>query len=380
MSETRPAAMLCEDTLLRELRDWVGIETPTTDARAVNRLVDRIEGDAVSSGLRVQRIAGGRNYGDHLLVETPWGEAEEPGILVLSHTDTVHPTGTLTGFPFRIEGDTAFGPGIYDMKGGALLAFAALRDCAAAGGRTPLPIRQLFVSDEEEGSLDSRPLIEAEARRAKFVLVTEPAREGGRIVTARKATARFELTIRGRPAHSGTRHQDGRSAIRELARQILELESITDYESGVTVNVGIVEAGTRANVVPAFARAEIDMRAPDSESCDKTVARILALRAHDPDVTVEVTGGLNRPAYKKTQDIEKLFSHAGRLASEIGFELRDLMTGGGSDGNFTAALGVATLDGLGVDGRGAHTLEEQIVISSLMPRGRLLLRLMQTLS
>ena len=364
--------------LLGEIRAWVEIESPTTDAAAVDRMTDRVEADARAAGARALRFPGRDGYGDHLLVSSPWGAEDEPGILVLSHLDTVHPIGTLAGgLPFRVEGDVAYGPGIYDMKGGALIALAALR-ARIRSNRPGLPIRHLFVSDEEVGSHTSRALIEAEAARARFVLVTEPAREGGRIVTARKGTARFDLRITGRAAHSGARHEDGRSALKELARQILDLEAMTDYATGVTVNVGLASGGTRANVVAEQAVAEIDVRVPNPEIGDAAVARVLAIRPYDPDCTLTITGGMNRPGYEKDAHIAALFEHARGLAAEIGFELRDLKTGGGSDGNFTAAL-APTLDGLGVDGQGGHTLHEQVFVSSLVPRATLMLRLMETL-
>jgi glutamate carboxypeptidase len=365
------------ETLLAGIRRWVEIESPTTDPEAVSRCAGAVAAEAAEAGMKVTRIPGRDGFGDHLLVEAPWN-TDAPGILVLSHLDTVHPIGMLADrLAFRVEGDIAYGPGIYDMKGGAYLALAAAR--VAAGDPAPkLPLRHLFLSDEEVGSPTSRALIEAEARRARYVLVTEPAREGGRIVTARKGTARFDLEITGRPAHSGARHQDGRSAIRELAHQVLALEAMTDYLRDITVNVGVVAGGTRANVVPESARAEIDMRVPDMASAEAMVAKILSLKPHDPDVKLVVSGGLNRPPYEKTPAIASLFEHARGLAAEIGFELADLKTGGGSDGNFTAAL-VPTLDGLGVDGKGGHTDYEQLYVSSLVPRAMLLLRLFETL-
>jgi glutamate carboxypeptidase len=364
--------------LLAEIRSWVEIESPTTDAAAVNRMVDKVEADAAAAGMTVRRMPGRDGYGDHLLVETPGGR-NVPGILVLSHLDTVHPLGTLAKeLPFRVDGDAAYGPGIYDMKGGALLAFAAMRYLVRAGRSDMLPVRQLLVSDEEVGSPTSRALIEEEARRARYVLVTEPAREGGRVVTARKGVARFELKITGRAAHSGSRHEDGRSAVRELARQILDLEAMTDYATGVTVNVGVASGGTRANVVPEEAFAEIDMRVPNPVIGDAAVARVLAIKPHDPDVTLTITGGLNRPGYEKSPEIAALFERAKTLAAGIGIDLMDMKTGGGSDGNFTAAI-APTLDGLGVDGSGAHTHQEQLFVSSLVPRATLLLRLMETL-
>ena len=376
-STNRP--VLDADEILAGIREWVEIESPTTDAAAVNRMVDKVQGDYAGIGARLERIAGRDGFGDHLLVTSPWG-GDGPGILVLSHLDTVHDLGTLAvKLPFRVEGDVAYGPGIYDMKGGAHLAFAAMRHLAREGRKTALPIRHLLVSEEEVGSPTSREIIEREARRAKFVLVTEPAREGGKIVTARKGTARFELRIKGRPAHSGARHEDGRSAVKELARQILDLEAMTDYALGVTVNVGVVSGGTRANVVAEEAYAEIDMRVPNPAVGDVAVAKVLALQPHDPDVTMTVTGGLNRPGYEKGPDIEALFQHAKRIAAGIGFELKDLKTGGGSDGNFTAAI-APTLDGLGVDGKGGHTDYEQLYVSSLVPRARLMLGLFEELS
>ncbi|MCC7282785.1 MAG: M20 family metallopeptidase [Acetobacteraceae bacterium] len=371
--------VLDADEILAGIREWVEIESPTTDAAAVNRMVDKVQADYAGIGARLERIAGRDGFGDHLLVTSPWG-GDGPGILVLSHLDTVHATGTLAGrLPFRVEGDVAYGPGIYDMKGGAHLAFAAMRHLARQGRTTALPIRHLCVSEEEVGSPTSRAFIEREARRARYVLVTEPAREGGRIVTARKGTARFELHIKGRAAHSGARHEDGRSAIKELARQILDLEAMTDYSTGVTVNVGVVSGGTRANVVAEEAWAEVDMRVPNPAIGDAAVARVLALKAYDPDVTLTVSGGLNRPGYEKGAAIEALFQQAKRIAAGIGFELLDLKTGGGSDGNFTAAI-APTLDGLGVDGKGGHTDYEQLYVSSLVPRARLMLGLFEELS
>jgi glutamate carboxypeptidase len=210
------------------------------------------------------------------------------------------------------------------------------------------------------------------------VLVTEPAREGGKIVTARKGTARFQVRVTGQAAHSGSRHQHGRSAIRELARQILAIEAFTDYRRDITTNVGIISGGTRANVVPEEALAEVDMRVASPAQADEMVARMLSLKSHEEGVSVTVTGGMNRPPYEKDERIAELFNHARTLAEAIGYRLEDLKTGGSSDGNFTAAI-APTLDGLGVDGKGGHTPHEQIYITSIAPRSELLYRLFQTL-
>jgi glutamate carboxypeptidase len=339
--------------------------------------MDRIGSDYIALGVGVERIGGRDGFGDHLIARSPWGQ-DAPGILVLSHLDTVHPLGFIRRLPFKVDGDSAFGPGIYDMKGGAYLAYHALAELMRTGRTTQLGITHLYVSDEEVGSPTSRAVIEDLAGRSRYVLVTEPAREGGRIVTARKGTARFLMRVKGAPAHSGSRHEDGRSAVRELARQILVLEGFTDYGRGVTVNVGVTGGGTRANVVPEEAFAEIDMRVPSKAIAEEMVARVLALRPFESGVSLEIAGGLNRPAYEKSPAIAALFERAKRLAGEIGFELQDLKTGGGSDGNFTAAI-APTLDGLGVDGKGGHTDYEQLYVSSIAPRSQLLYRLFETL-
>ena len=366
------------EEILDGIRRWVEIETPTADAAAVNRLVDLVEEDLRTTGARVERIDGRDGYGDLVLARAPWG-GDEPGILVLSHIDTVHPHGTIEANSFRREGNAVYGPGIYDMKGGAYLGFYGLRHLVREGRQTPLPITFLYVSEEEVGSPISREIIEREAGKAKYVLVTEPAREGGKIVTARKGSGRFIIRAKGRPAHSGLRHQDGRSAISEIARQTLAIDQMTDYERQITTNVGLVSGGTGVNVVAAECVAEVDLRVPDPVAADEMCARILGLRGHDPDVELEVTGQMNRPAYEKGEGIAALLEHARGLAAEIGFDLQDMKAGGGSDGNFTAALGVPTLDGLGVDGEGAHTLHEQLYYDSLEPRTALLIRLLETL-
>jgi glutamate carboxypeptidase len=363
--------------MLAEIRTWVEIESPTTVSAAVNRLANVVEQSIKTTGAQVERIPGREGFGDHLLARSRWGQGNR-GILVLSHLDTVHPIGFIERLPFKVAGDIAYGPGIYDMKAGAFIAFHAFREMARLGSSGSLPVTQLFVSDEEVGSPTSRAIIEREAHNAKYVLVTEPAREGGKVVTARKGTARFKIDVTGQPAHSGSRHQDGRSAVRELARQILAIEEFTDYAKGITTNVGIIGGGTRANVVPETAFAVVDMRVTSAAQAVEMVAKMLALKSHDNDVTVTVTGGLTRPPYEKDERIAALFEQAKRLAGEIGYTLEDLKTGGGSDGNFTAAI-AATLDGLGVDGKGGHTHYEQIVISSIAPRSELFYRLFETL-
>ena len=363
--------------ILDGIRRWVEIETPTEAPEQVNRLATLVADGYRDLPATIERIAGHSGCGDHLVARSSWGQ-EQPGILVLSHLDTVHPMGFIERLPFRIEDDKAFGPGIYDMKGGAYLAYHAFRQLCADGARSSLGVTQLYVSDEEIGSPTSRALIEAEGRKAKYVLVTEPARDGGKIVTGRKGVARFDVSIKGIPSHAGTRPGDGRSAIRELANVIQTLEAMNDLKRGVSVNVGVVRGGTKPNVIPEEAYAEVDMRVPTTADADELVPKILNLKSRSEGVSVTVTGELNRPPYEKGNAGAALYEHAKTLAAEIGFDLVDTFTGGGSDGNFTAPH-TATLDGLGVDGQGAHTHYEQMYISSIEPRARLLHRLYQTL-
>src|SRR3982075_309663 len=363
--------------ILDGIRRWVEIETPTEAPDQVNRLATMVADGYRDLPATIERVAGHGGCGDHMLARSSWGQ-EAPGILVLTHLDTVPPMGFIERLPFGIEGDSAFGPGIYDMKGGAYLAYHAFAQLCATPARSPLGVTQLYVSDEEVGGPTSRALIEAEGRKAKYVLVTEPARDGGKIVTGRKGVARFEVFVKGVPAHAGSRPEDGRSAIRELANVILTLEALTDIKRGVTVNVGVVRGGTRPNVIAEEAYAEVDLRVQTLAACDRLVAKILSLKSRTEGVSVRVTGELNRPPYEKGNAGAALFEHAKTLAAEIGFDLVDTSTGGGSGGNFNPPH-TPKLDGLGVDGKGAHTHYEQMYVSSIEPRARLLHRLYQTL-
>ncbi len=369
------------EEILAGILNWVAEETPSDDGVAVNRLADQVQSLYQALGMQVERTLGRDGFGDHLRIRASDHDGATPGLLVLSHMDTVHPHGTKAeAMKIRREGDIVYGPGIYDMKSGAYLPYYAYRHMLRSGTRPLLPVTFMLVSEEEVGSPTSRALIEEEARKAKYVLVTEPARDGGKVVTARKGVARFDLSITGRPSHSGVNHEAGRSAIRELARQILDIEAMTDYGRGVTTNVGLVSGGTGVNVVPRDATAVIDMRVTTIEDGGEYCARMLALKPYDPDVTVSISGGMNRPPFEASEATMALFEHARTCAADVGIDLETVpMTGGGSDGNFTAALGIPTLDGLGADGKGAHTLEEQIYFSSLEPRARMWVRLFETL-
>jgi glutamate carboxypeptidase len=365
------------DAILHGIRSWVEIESPTEAPEQINKLVALVADGYRGLPATVERVPGKDGRGDHLIARSSWGQ-DKPGILVLSHLDTVHPMGFIKRLPFRVDGDAVFGPGIYDMKGGAYLAYAAFRRLCHDAEQTPLGITQMYVSDEEVGSPTSRALIEAEGQKAKYVLVTEPARDGGKVVTGRKGVGRFEVFVKGVPAHSGARPEDGRSAIRELGHIILALDALNDPQRGVSVNVGVIRGGTKPNVVAEDAYAEVDLRVKSAADAEELIAKILGIQPKTEGVSVKITGELNRPPYEKGNAGAALYEHARSLAAEIGFDLVDTFTGGGSDGNFTAPH-TATLDGLGVDGQGAHTHYEQMYISSIIPRVRLLHRLYQTL-
>ncbi|MEX2518819.1 MAG: M20 family metallopeptidase, partial [Paracoccaceae bacterium] len=362
-------------------REWIELESPTDDREAVNRVADLVERQCAEFGLVTERTPGEEGWGDLVRARSPGNDGSEPGILVLCHIDTVHPIGTKhSDNAIRREGDMFYGPGTYDMKSGAYLALYAYRHLIRKGGKSRLPVTFMFMSEEEVGSPFTRKHIEAEAKRAKYALVTEPARDGGKAVVARKGVGRFVIQATGRPAHAGAKHEEGRSAIREIARQIVAIEDMTDYARGVTFNVGTISGGTGVNVVPRECTMELDMRVLTPADGEEMTARIHALTPHDPDVTLKIEGGMNRPPYEMTPESEALFNFAREASLEHGFDLQyTTVTGGGSDGNFTAALGVPTLDGMGADGAGAHTLFEHVIVSSLKPRAETWVKLFERL-
>ncbi|MGO1121272.1 M20 family metallopeptidase [Rhodovibrionaceae bacterium A322] len=378
--------IVAED-ILEGILEWVEMETPSTDAEAVNGLVSKVQGQFADLGVKsIERVAGTDGWGDPLIIRVPDADGNLPspdnkGLLVLAHLDTVHPIGSKeSDLVVRRDGDRVYGPGIYDMKAGSYFAYYAYRHLLREGKQPNSPITFIYVPEEEVGTPITRPLIEAEAPQTKCVLVPEPARDGGKIVTARKGVARFCITATGRPAHAGARHQDGRSAIKEMARVILAIEALTDYDAGVTFNVGLINGGTGVNVVPRQCYIEVDMRVISSEQGEEFSEKIFALTAQDPDVDLTIEGGMNRPPYKVTEESQALFDRCHDLVAETGLELvATELTGGGSDGNFTSALGLPTLDGLGADGAGAHTLDEFVLFSSLEPRARMWVKLLESL-
>lgn len=364
----------------QKLAAWAGIESFTRDAAGVNRMMDEVAASVAGLPIDIERIAGRDGLGD-IVVLKAGSRKDTKTTLLLSHLDTVHPPGTLNSdLPIKIDGDRFYGPGIYDMKGGALLALDAFK---AVAGRHALaaPTIFIFTPDEEIGSPTSRQLIETYGKGAGAALVTEPARDGGKIVTARKGVGIVDVTIEGRPAHAGARHERGRSAIREAARQIVAIEDMTDYARGITLNVGVIAGGTARNVVPQACSFEVDFRAIDRAGANEVEKALLGLKPVDPDTTITVTGGLNRPPFPPNEATMRLFDRAREIAAKGGWRLDHVpLTGGGSDGNFTADIGCPTLDGLGIDGDGAHTLQEYALISSFTQRQKLIEGLLETLA
>ena len=351
------------------IQTWIRCESPSNSPSGVAAMVAMVEQQTKAAGLAAYVSSLGDTTGPLLHISNRVTGDGRAGILILGHLDTVHPLGTLQQNACRIEGDKLYGPGAYDMKGGIYLALAALSRLAVPGS-TALPVDFLLVPDEETGSHQSRASIERFAGQARYALVCEPARaDGGKCVTARKGTGMLRLKVQGRPAHAGVQHERGRSAIREMAHQVLALEAMTDYARGITVSVGTILGGTVTNTVPSQCQVMVDFRVPDKQAAEDILKKMRALKPVGPDVTLDIDVELNRPPMVKTDAVVGLLARAQTWAAEAGFTLEDApMTGGGSDGNFTAALGVPTLDGLGVDGDGAHTLHEYILVSTLAPR------------
>lgn len=306
------------------------------------------------------------------------GSPNDKRLLVVGHLDTVWPLGTLASRPFKVEHGRAFGPGIFDMKAGVMLAAFAMRALKELGLKTRRRVTLLMTCDEETGSHFSRSIIEDEGRSAQAALVLEPPIPGGTIKTARKGVGEFELIIRGRPAHAGNDPRAGISAITELSHQIQAINKLNDYKRGTTLNVGVVRGGVLSNVIAAEAHAFVDMRFQTPEEGQRITEAMSKLEPALDGARIEVRGGINRPPLVRTSETGEMFEHAKRLASEIGFELKEGSVGGGSDGNFIAAMGVPVLDGLGVDGAGAHAEHEHIIIGDIARRAALLTRLIET--
>ncbi|MBZ4691049.1 MAG: family metallo-hydrolase [Cereibacter sp.] len=357
------------EAMLAGLRPWVECESPTWDAAAVGRMMDLAARDLSAIGAVVETIPGTGGFGPSIRARFPHPDAGAPGILVSGHMDTVHPLGTLEKLPFRVQDGLAYGPGIMDMKGGNYVFLEAMRQILRAGMTTPLPVTFLFTPDEEVGTPATRGLIEDAARGQRAVLVPEPALPDGGAVTGRYAIARFDLLTEGRPSHAGWALKDGRSAIAAMARRILQIEALTTEDC--TFSVGIIHAGQWVNCVPSSCRAEVLSMAKTQEDLDRGVAALMALQGEEGGVAFTVTRGVTRPVWEPQPGTMQLYELARGLSARIGFDLSQASAGGGSDGNFTGAMGVPTLDSIGVRGKGLHTLDEHIRIDSLAERARL---------
>jgi len=374
------------DWLLDFIEALVAIESPSDDPTAVNRCGAELASRLQALGGEVTRLPPSTpglptvalaKVGDHLRASFGQGSRQ---ILLLGHFDTVWPIGQLKSMPLKREDGRIYGPGIFDMKAGIGLATLATRAVLDAGGLGQCRVVMLWTSDEEIGSTTSRALIEAEAQQSDAVLVFEPSLPGGALKTSRKGVGQFELRARGVSAHAGLDPAKGVSAVRELARQIVAIDDLQDPGRGVTVTVGVIAGGTRANVVPAEAHAIIDARAVTRADAERVERAMKALVPQIAGAQLTVTGGFDRPPLERSQGVAKLFEAAKDVAKELGLTLQEGSAGGGSDGNFTAALGVPTLDGFGAVGDGAHALHEHVEIAALAPRAAVIAGLMARLA
>ena len=360
------------------IADWASIESPSYDPFAVNQMMDVASSTMETLGATVERTPGADGYGDVVTARFNWGST--PGILVLGHLDTVHLVGTLKeSLPIRRDGDRLYGPGVMDMKGGMYLSVHALGHVLEKQSALSVPVTFMFIPDEEIGSPSTRKLIEAEARKSRWVLVPESAHDE-KLVTGRHAFLRFTLTGLGKAQHAGVARGAGRSAISAMARLITQIEALSDIEREITYRVGVVSGGDFVNVVPTQCQAQVLCVAPTANAFHEIRQQMDALDTGDPELRVEVDAGPVRPLFKPTAGTLALYEIAASVAAELGLDLDHAQFGGGSDGNFTGALGIPTLDGLGVHGKGLHTKSEHIYVSSLVPRAQLLAGLYRALS
>jgi glutamate carboxypeptidase len=367
-----------EAQMVKLLSRFVRCESPSDTKPAVNTFGRMVAGEW-------RRLAGQAEYlpqrsaGDHLRVQWTSKAASKDRILVLGHLDTVYPLGTLRNMPFRVSRGRAFGPGVFDMKGGLVLALFAVEALTKIGWFPRRQVLFLWTSDEEIGSGSSRAIIEREAKRSAAVLVLEPASGlDGRLKTRRKGVGTAELVITGRSVHSGLDPENGVNAVHEMTLQLLRIMRFSQPSRGITVNATIAQGGTRSNVIPAAARATIDLRAGTVGDMREVERKLKALHPILHGASIKLRGGFSRPPLERSASA-RLFSHARRLAKAMGLSVKETFAGGGSDGNFTAALGVPTLDGLGAVGEGAHSQHENVILSALPERAALLAALLATI-
>jgi glutamate carboxypeptidase len=364
------------DWLLELIESLVAIESPSDDRAAVNRCGAELGSRLEAIGGTMTRVPSAA-AGDHLRASFGTGSRQ---ILLLGHFDTVWPIGQLERMPLKREAGKLYGPGVFDMKAGIGLATLATRALIDRGALDHCRIVMLWTTDEEVGSTTSRALIEAEATKSEAVLVFEPSLPGGALKTSRKGVGQFEMIARGVSAHAGLDPGKGVNAIRELARQIIAIDDLQDPANGVSLTVGIVSGGTRANVIPAEARATIDARANTRADAERVQRIMRALKPRIQGAQIEVHGGFARPPLERTAAVERLFNQAKEVAAGLGITLEEGSAGGGSDGNFTAAIGRPTLDGFGAIGDGAHAIHEHVEIDALVPRAATIAGLLESLA
>ena len=369
-----------QSEFLSSVRALVETESPSghvSGSRAVVLLLAEMAAqiDAVNS---IDRIPA-NDFGEHLRIRAFSKPNDERPILLLGHTDTVHPRGSIQTRPWRVDGNRIHGPGIFDMKSNCALAIEILGALDANEIKPAAPITLLLTCDEESGSPTGRALVEAEAKNARTVLVMEPSASGGRAKTARKGTGMFTIEVAGRAAHAGLDPEKGVNAVLELARQTVGLSELNDPANGTNVTVTMFNGGTASNVVPAWATAEIDMRFTSLDLGIAVESDILSAKPFDSRASVIVTGGINRPPLERTAKVGELYQRAREIAALLDFDLGEASVGGGSDGNFAAALGVPVLDGLGIEGDGAHADHEHIIIDNIATRGAMLAGLIASL-
>ncbi|MGB8013551.1 MAG: M20 family metallopeptidase [Terriglobales bacterium] len=368
------------DAIVATIRELVEIESPSDNKQAVDCVAEAIAEKFAQLGGEI-RFHHAKNFGNHLQVN--FGGRSAKPVLLLGHYDTVYPLGTLAKMPCAVAGNKLTGPGVLDMKSGIALmlhAIAALQDWHKQNWQSelPRPINILLVSDEEVGSDSSRKITEALAKRAASVLVLEPSYgKHGAVKTARKGVGDYTIRITGKASHAGLDFEKGVNAIQELARQIEKVSAFTELKKGLTVNVGLVTGGSRTNVVPAEAQAQVDVRIARLKDASGIDKKIRTLRPFNRKCQIEITGGINRPPMERTAGVAALYAQAKSIARDLGWTLSEAAVGGGSDGNFTAGLGIPTLDGLGGVGDGAHASHEHILISELPRRAALLASLIE---
>jgi glutamate carboxypeptidase len=378
MNLPRPSEQLAyfrkqQSNILDTIQQLVEIESPSDLKAAVDRLSTVLGSRFGELGGKVQ-FHHQEKFGNHLQVNFAGATRNAKPVLLLGHLDTVYSVGTISTMKHRIAKGRVYGPGVLDMKAGVALGFHVIEALLKwYQGRLPRPVTVLLVSDEEIGSQSSRAITEKLARQSEAVLVLEPASGlNGAVKTSRKGIGGYTLNVTGKAAHSGLDFEKGQSAVLELARQITEISKLSDLQRGITLNVGKISGGTRVNVVPAEANALIDVRVATKEDAAEMYRRLKALKPFNRHCTISMTGEINRPPMQRTSGVAALYDNAKSIAEDLGWKLEEASVGGGSDGNFTAALGIPTLDGLGAVGEGAHAEHESVVISELPRRAALL--------